>query len=71
MAVELASIKYRETAITLTPSDSGRFEVYLDGEKVYDRKAEGAVDFLPAMREIHKVRDRIAQVFQAEAASAH
>ena len=39
VAAELSSINYRETAITLTPSDSGRFEVYLDGKKLYDRKA--------------------------------
>jgi predicted Rdx family selenoprotein len=63
VAAELSSINYRETAITLTPSDTGRFEVYLDGKKVYDRKEPGAVDFLPALREIHKIRDSIRQVF--------
>jgi predicted Rdx family selenoprotein len=73
VAAELSSINYRETAVTLTPSDSGRFEVYLDGEKVYDRKAPGAVDFLPALREIHKIRDRVGKVFAGEtpAAAAH
>jgi predicted Rdx family selenoprotein len=69
VAAELSSINYRETAITLTPSDTGRFEVYLDGKKVYDRKEPGAVDFLPALREIHKIRDSIRQVF-AEAPPA-
>jgi predicted Rdx family selenoprotein len=49
--------------VTLTPAEKGRFEVYVDGKKVYDRKEEGAVDFLPALREIHKIRDAIAQVF--------
>ena len=63
MAAELSSINYRETAITLTPSDSGRFEVYVDGEKLYDRKAPDAVDFLPALREIHKIRERVRSVF--------
>ena len=63
VAAELSSINYRDTAITLTPSDTGRFEVYLDGKKVYDRKEPGAVDFLPALREIHKIRDSIRQVF--------
>jgi len=53
VVADLSSINYRETAITLTPSDSGRFEVYLDGKKLYDRKAPGAVDFLPALKEIH------------------
>jgi predicted Rdx family selenoprotein len=73
VAAELCSVNYRETAITLTPAEKGRFEVYVDGKKVYDRKEEGAVDFLPALKEIHKIRDSIAQVF-AEApttAAAH
>lgn len=63
VAAELSSINYRDTAITLTPSDTGRFEVYLDGKKVYDRKEPGAIDFLPALREIHKIRDSIRQIF--------
>jgi len=74
VAAELSSINYRETAITLTPSDKGRFEVYVDGKKMYDRKAEGAVDFLPALKEIHKIRDAIKQVFADEppaTAAAH
>ena len=40
--------------------------MYVDGKKVYDRKEEGAVDFLPALREIHKIRDSIAQTFAVE-----
>jgi len=70
VAAELASINYRETAITMTPSDSGRFEVYLDGKKLYDRKAPDAVDFLPALKEIHKIRDAIRDVFAASPAAA-
>jgi predicted Rdx family selenoprotein len=74
VAAELASINYKETAITLTPSDTGRFEVYLDGKKLYDRKEPGAVDFLPALREIHKIRDAIRDIFAAApptAAASH
>ena len=63
-------MNYRETAVTLTPAEKGRFEVYVDGKKVYDRKEEGAVDFLPALREIHKIRDTIAQVFAAAPVAA-
>ena len=70
MAAELSSVNYRETAITLTPAEKGRFEVYLDGKKVYDRKEPGAVDFLPALREIHKIRDAISQVFAEAPATA-
>ena len=70
MAAELASINYRDTGITLTPAEKGRFEVYLDGKKVYDRKEPGAVDFLPALREIHKIRDTIREMFAGEPAAA-
>jgi predicted Rdx family selenoprotein len=71
VAAELCSVNYRETAITLTPAEKGRFEVYLDGKKVYDRKEPGAVDFLPALKEIHKIRDAIGEVFAEAPAAAH
>ena len=70
MAAELSSIDYRETAITLTPAGKGVFEVYLDGKKVYDRKEPGAVDFLPALREIHKIRETIREKFAADPSPA-
>ncbi len=70
MAAELSSINYRETAITLTPAGKGIFEVYVDGKKLYDRKEPGAVDFLPALREIHKIRETVREIFAAEPATA-
>ena len=73
MAAELASINYRETSITLTPAGKGMFEVYVDGKKMYDRKEPGAVDFLPALKEIHKIRESIREIFALEpvAAASH
>jgi predicted Rdx family selenoprotein len=70
VAAELSSINYRETAITLTPAEKGRFEVYLDSHKVYDRKDPAFVDFLPALKEIHKIRDTIRGKFAEEPAPA-
>jgi predicted Rdx family selenoprotein len=32
-----------DVAISLTPGANGRFEVYLDGEKIFDRKEEGNI----------------------------
>jgi predicted Rdx family selenoprotein len=32
-----------DIAIKLTPADRGRLEVYLDGEKIFDRKDEDGV----------------------------
>ena len=70
MAAELASTNYRETAITFTPAGKGIFEVYLDGKKVYDRKEPDAVDFLPALKEIHKIREEVRELFAQEPATA-
>ena len=70
MAAELASTNYRDTGITLTPAEKGRFEVYVDGKKMYDRKEEGAVDFLPALREIHKIRDTVRDMLGEPAPTA-
>lgn len=41
MATEFWSAWGSDLAITLTPSGDGRLEVYLDREKIFDRKAEG------------------------------
>ena len=69
MAAELASTNYRDTGITLTPAEKGVFEVWVDGKKMYDRKEPGAVDFLPALKEIHKIRDTVRDLFATEPAS--
>ncbi len=69
MAAELSSINHRETAITLTPAEKGRF-VYLDRQKLYDRRDPAFVDFLPALKEIHKIRDTIRSKFAEEPAPA-
>lgn len=45
----------KETSITLTPVGDGRFEVYLDGQKVYDRKEAGEGDFYPGLRALRKI----------------
>ena len=45
----------RETSIALTPVSDGRFEVYLDGEMVYDRKEPREDDFVPKLKVIRKV----------------
>ena len=73
VAAGLSSINYRETAVTLTPAGKGVFQVYLNGDKVYDRKEPDAVDFLPALKEIHKIRESVRDIFAQEpvAASSH
>jgi predicted Rdx family selenoprotein len=47
-------------AVSLTPGANGRFEVYLDGEKIFDKKEENN-----AFPELSRVR-KLKQVIQAK-----
>ena len=38
MAAQIATGRNREIGVTLTPVGQGRFEIYLNGEQVYNRK---------------------------------
>ena len=44
-----------DVAIKMTPSDKGRLEVYLDGEKIFDRKEAGAFPDLSKVNELKMV----------------
>lgn len=58
-----------EIAIKLTPADRGRLEVYLDGEKIFDRKDEGGA--YPDMTKANEMKMVIAEkIFEVEEASA-
>jgi len=48
MAAEICSGRNREVAVALTPVGQGRFEIYLNGEEVYNRKSPPATDKTPA-----------------------
>ena len=41
-AAELFNTFAGDVGVSLTPVGKGRFEVYVDGEKVYDKKERGA-----------------------------
>lgn len=73
MATELSDGHIRETDITLTPVHEGRFEIYVNGDKVYDRKEAGDKDFLPSLREIGKAKQVLRDAIgtEAESAGAH
>jgi predicted Rdx family selenoprotein len=49
-----------DAAISLTPGANGRFEVYLDGEKIFDRKEEDNI--YPDLGRVRKMK----QVVQAK-----
>ncbi len=53
-----------DVAIKMTPSDKGRLEVYLDGDKIFDRKEAGA---FPDLGKVNELKMAVAEkVFEAE-----
>lgn len=53
-----------DVAIKMTPSDKGRLEVYLDGEKIFDRKEAGA---FPDLGKVNELKMAIAEkIFDLE-----
>ena len=54
MANEFFSTFSGDVAVSLTPGANGRFEVYLDGEKIFDRKEEGNI--YPDLTVVRKLR---------------
>ena len=59
-----------DIAIRLTPGGSGRLEVYLDGEKIFDRKEDGGYPNWPKINEIYMViAEKIFAVDEATSAA--
>ncbi len=58
-----------DIAIKLTPADSGRLEVYLDGDKIYDVKDENRV--YPNFTRVNELKMVVAErMFELEEAAA-
>ncbi len=58
-----------DIAIKLTPADSGRLEVYLDGDKIYDVKDENRV--YPNFTRVNELKMVVAErMFDLEEAAA-
>ena len=68
MANEFFSTFGGDTAISLTPGANGRFEVYLDGEKIFDKKEEGNV--FPELSRVRKMKEVIKAKLEAVPAAA-
>ncbi len=59
-----------DIAIKLTPADSGRLEVYLDGDKIYDVKDENRV--YPNFTRVNELKMVVAErMFDLEEAAAN
>jgi predicted Rdx family selenoprotein len=69
----------REVAVTLTPAGQGRFEVYLNGEELYNRKSPPEIEkSIADIRTIVQLADQIRgklnvaiDAASAEPAAAH
>jgi predicted Rdx family selenoprotein len=46
-----------DIAVTISPRGQGIMEVFLDGEKIFDRKAEG---IYPDLARVRKMKEKIS-----------
>jgi predicted Rdx family selenoprotein len=57
-----------DVALKLTPDGGGRLEVYLDGERIFDRKEDGG---FPDLSKVTELKMAIAEkIFEVEEAGA-
>ena len=68
MANEFFSTFARDVAVSLTPGANGRFEVYLDGEKIFDRKEEGNI--YPDLSVVRRLKKAVEAKLEAMPAAA-
>jgi predicted Rdx family selenoprotein len=58
-----------DAAITISPRGQGIMEVFVDGEKIFDKKAEGNI--YPELGRVRKMKEVIsAKIAQADLAVA-
>ena len=57
MATEIWHDFGEDAPVTLIPVADGRLEVYVNGDKLYDRKAEGGA--YPEMRRVREIKAEI------------
>jgi predicted Rdx family selenoprotein len=57
MATEIWHDFAEDAPVTLIPVADGRLEVYANGEKLFDRKAEGGA--YPEMKRVREIKQQI------------
>ena len=67
MATEIWHDFAEDAPVTLIPVADGRLEVYANGEKLFDRKAEGGV--YPDMRRLREMKAEIDRRLKAASRS--
>jgi predicted Rdx family selenoprotein len=68
VANEFFSTFSGDVAVSLTPGANGRFEVYLDGEKIFDRKEEGNI--YPDLSVVRKLKEVVKAKLEAVPSAA-
>ncbi len=63
MATEIFHDFEADAPVTLIPVGNGRLEVYANGEKLFDRKAEGGV--YPEMKRVRQIKQEISKRLEA------
>lgn len=58
MANEFFAAYGNDVAITISPRDRGILEVFLDGEKIFDRRDEGNI--YPDLARVRKMKEVIS-----------
>jgi predicted Rdx family selenoprotein len=68
MASEFFAEGGKDVAIKLTPGDAGILQVYVDGDKIFDKKEEdGQFPNLPRVKQMRAVvRDRLSSLVAAD-----
>jgi predicted Rdx family selenoprotein len=62
MATEIFHDFEADAPVTLIPVAGGRLELYADGEKLFDRKAEGGV--YPEMKRMREIKQQIKRMME-------
>jgi len=58
MATEFYQKFGRDVSVTISPRGQGIMEVFADGEKIFDKKAEG--DIHPNLARVRRMNEKIA-----------
>jgi predicted Rdx family selenoprotein len=69
MATEMFATFGKDLAIQLTPVGQGRYEVYLDGKKIWDKKEAPGKPY-PSLGIIHDIQPVIAKALEEVPAEA-
>ena len=64
MATEIFHEFEEDAPVTIIPVGGGRLEFYADGEKLFDRKAEGGI--YPEMKRIREIKQQVRKLMEAK-----